>query len=68
MYDVNPDYAGRRTALAKTFTGGWNVSAVAVGATNDAFYRPSTGALSAANSDVRDLNHPVLVLQVGRTF
>jgi len=26
------------------------------------------GGLSAANGDTRDLNRPVLVLQVGRTF
>jgi hypothetical protein len=44
------------------------VSAAAVGATNDTFYRPPIGGLSAANSDTRDLNRPVLVLQAGRSF
>jgi len=69
MYgNVNPDYTDWRVALTKTFAGGWNVSAAAVGATNDTFYRPPIGGLSAANGDTRDLNRPVLVLQVGRTF
>jgi uncharacterized protein (TIGR02001 family) len=69
MYgNVSPDYTDYRVALTKTFTGGWNVSAAAVGATNDTFFRPPTGGLSAANGDTRELNRPVLVLQVGRSF
>jgi uncharacterized protein (TIGR02001 family) len=66
--NVNPDYTDWRVALTKTFTGGWNVSAAAVGATNNAFYRPPIGGLSFANADTRELNKPVLVLQVGRSF
>ena len=66
--NVNPDYTDWRVALTKTFAGGWNSSAAAVGATNDAFYCPPVGGLSLANSDTRDLNRPVLVLQVGRSF
>jgi len=66
--NINPDYTDYRVALSKTFSGGWNVSAAAVGATNDAFFRPPTGGLSAANGDTRSLNRPVLVLQAGRTF
>ena len=69
MYgNVNPDYTDWRVALTKTFTGGWNVSAAAAGATNDAFYRPPIGGLSLANGDTRELNRSVLVLQLGRTF
>ena len=69
MYgNVNPDYKDWRVALTKTFTGGWNVSAAAAGATNDAFYRPPIGGLSLANGDTRELNRSVLVLQLGRTF
>ena len=66
--NVNPDYTDWHVALTKTFTGGWNVSVAAVGATNDTFYRPPIGGLSAANGDTRDLNRPVLVLQAGRSF
>jgi len=39
-----------------------------VGATNDSFFRPPVGGLSLANGDTRELNKPVLVLQVGRVF
>jgi len=65
---LNPDYADWRLAVAKTCTGGWNASAAVVGATNNAFFRPPTGGLSAANGDTRELNKPVLVLQAGRSF
>lgn len=69
MYDnVNPDYGDWHVALTKAFTGGWNIWVAAVGATNNAFYRPPTGGLSAANSDTRDLNRPVQVLQVVRSL
>lgn len=57
-----------RSVSCVTFTGGWNVSAAAVGATNDTFFRPPIGGLSFANGDTRDLNRPVVVLQVGRSF
>jgi uncharacterized protein (TIGR02001 family) len=65
---LNPDYSDYRVALAKTFNGGWNVSAAVVGAGNNAFFRPPAGGLSLANGDTRDLNKPVLVLQAGRSF
>ena len=57
-----------RVALAKTWNGGWNASAAVVGANNNAFFRPTTGGLSLANGDTRELNKPVVVLQVGRSF
>lgn len=65
---LNPDYTDVRLALSKTFDGGWNVSAALVGASNDAFFAPPTGGLSAANTQTRELNKPVLVLQAGRSF
>jgi uncharacterized protein (TIGR02001 family) len=65
---LNPDYNDYRVALAKTFAGGWNVSAAVVGASNDPLFRPPTGGLSLANGDTRELNKPVLVLQAGRSF
>lgn len=65
---VNPDYSDYRVALSKTFSGGWNTSAAIVGASNNTFFRPPAGGLSMANADTRELNKPVLVLQVGRTF
>ena len=65
---LSPDYSDYRVALSKTFSGGWNASAAVVGATNNAFFRPPTGGLSAANGDTRELNKPVLILQVGRSF
>lgn len=65
---LNPDYTDYRLAVSKTFQGGWNVSAAAVGATNNAFFRPPAGGLSLANGDTRELNKPVLVLQAGRSF
>ena len=66
--NTNPDYSDYRVALAKTFEGGWNLSAAAVAAGNDRFFQPPVGGLSAANGDTRELNKPVLVLQVGRSF
>jgi uncharacterized protein (TIGR02001 family) len=69
MYgSINPDYTDYRVALTKTFKGGWSLSAAAVGATNNAFFRPPTGGLSAGNADTHELNKPVLVLQAGRSF
>ena len=65
---LNPDYTDYRLTLTKTFTGGWSVGAAAAGANNNAFYRPPTGGLSFGNGDTRNLNKPVLILQVGRTF
>lgn len=65
---LDPDYTDYRIAVARTFAGGWNLSAALVGADNDAFFRPPTGGLSLANGDTRALNKPVLVLQAGRTF
>jgi len=66
--NVSPDYTDYRLTLAKTFSGGWSLSAAGAGANNDRFFRPPTGGLSAANGDTRDLNKPVLIVQVGRTF
>ena len=54
--------------LAKTFTGGWSVSAAGAGANNNRFYRPPVGGLSYGNGETRKLNKPVLIVQVGRTF
>jgi hypothetical protein len=65
---LSPDYTDYRLALSKTWTAGWNASLAVVGATNDAFFRPPTGGLSLANGDTRDLNRPVVVLQLGRAF
>ena len=55
-------------ALAKTFESGWNASVGVVGATNNRFYRPPTGGLSATDGATRALNRPTLVLHVGKTF
>lgn len=65
---INPDYTDYKLSLAKTFTGGWNASIAYVKATNDTFYRPPVGGLSAATTETRDLNKGVVVLQAGRTF
>jgi uncharacterized protein (TIGR02001 family) len=65
---LSPDYTDYRLSLNKTFTGGWSAGGAVAGATNDAFFRPPTGGLSLANADTRDLNKPVLIVQVGRTF
>ena len=62
---VNPDYTDYKLSVAKTFTGGWNVSPAYVKATNDTFFKNTA---SLANSDTRDLNKGVLVVQAGRTF
>jgi uncharacterized protein (TIGR02001 family) len=64
----NPDYTDYRVTLSKTFTGGWSVSAAGAGANNNRFYRPPVGGLSYGNGDTRNVNKPVLILQVGRTF
>lgn len=66
--NISADYTDYRIAIAKTFGEGWTLSGAIVGATNDTFFRPPTGGLSAANGDTRALNRRVLVLQVGRTF
>lgn len=73
--DVQARYAGRsasysdyRLTLNKTWAGGWSAAASWVGATNNTFFRPPTGGLSAVNGDTRSLNRNALVLQVGRTF
>jgi uncharacterized protein (TIGR02001 family) len=65
---LSPDYTDYRLSLTKTFTAGWSVGGIVAGANNDAFFRPPTGGLSFANADTRDLNKPVLIVQVGRTF
>ena len=65
---IDPDYTDWRVTLAKTFTGGWSVSAAAAGADNDKFYRPPVGGLSYGNDETRKLNKPVLIVQVGRSF
>lgn len=64
----NPSYADWRVAVAKTFEGGWNASVGVVGATNNRFFRPPTGGLSATDGATRALNRAALVVQVGRTF
>jgi uncharacterized protein (TIGR02001 family) len=65
---LNPDYTDYRLTLSKTFTGGWSVSAAGAGANNNRFYRPPVGGLSYGNGETRNVNKPVLILQVGRTF
>jgi uncharacterized protein (TIGR02001 family) len=65
---VDPDYTDYRVTLSKTFTGGWSVSAAGAGANNDRFYRPPVGGLSYGNAHTRDVNKPVFIVQVGRTF
>ena len=65
---IDADYTDYRLALARTFAGGWNVSAAGVGATNNRLYRPPVGGLSFANGQTRSLNKPALIVQVGRTF
>ncbi len=65
---LDASYTDYRLGLIKTMSGGWNVSAAVVGATNNAFFRAPTGGLSAANGDTRSLNRNVMVLQAGRTF
>lgn len=62
---VNPDYTDYKLSLAKTFKDGWNISAAYVKSSNDTFFKNTA---SFANSDTRDLNKGVLVLQAGRTF
>jgi uncharacterized protein (TIGR02001 family) len=62
---INPDYTDVKLSIAKTFKDGWNVSAAYVKANNDPMYK---NLMSLANSDMRDLNKAVLVLQAGRTF
>jgi len=65
---VDPDYTDYRVTLSKTFTGGWSVSAAGAGANNDRFYRPPVGGLSYGNAETRNVNKPVFIVQVGRTF
>jgi len=62
---VNPDYTDYKLSIAKTFKDGWNTSLAYVKSSNDAFFKNTP---SLANSEVRDLNKAVLVLQAGRTF
>lgn len=65
---ISADYTDYRLGLTRTFSGGWSLSGAWVGATNDRFYRPPVGGLSAANGETRELNKDRLVLQVGRSF
>jgi uncharacterized protein (TIGR02001 family) len=65
---IDPDYTDYRVSLSKTFDGGWSVAGIVAGADNDAFWRPPAGGLSYANGDTKDLNKPVFIVQVGRTF
>lgn len=65
---INPDYTDYKLGLTKTFAGGWLVSGAMVGATNNTFFRPPSGGLSAANTDQRELNKAKLIVQVGRSF
>lgn len=62
---INPDYTDYKLSVAKTFKDGWNTSLAYVKSSNDAFFKNTA---SFANSEVRDLNKGVLVLQAGRTF
>jgi len=66
--NITPDYTDYKLSIAKTFKDGWNISAAYVKASNNTFFRPPVGGLSATNSDTRDLNKSVVVLQAGRTF
>ena len=61
-------FFGASAGVGKTFTGGWSVSAAGAGANNNRFYRPPVGGLSFGNGETRNVNKPVLILQVGRTF
>ena len=65
---ISADYTDYRLGLTRTFSGGWSLSGAWVDATNDRFYRPPVGGLSAANGETRELNKDRLVLQVGRSF
>lgn len=64
----NPSYADWRVALVKTLDGGWSASLALVGASNNRFYRPPTGGLSASDDATRALNRNAIVVQLGKTF
>ncbi len=64
----NASYSDYRLAINKTWPGGWSASTAFVGATNNRFFRPPSGGLSAANAETRAVNRQVLVVQIGRTF
>lgn len=64
----DPSYADWRIALSQTFGTRWNASIGIVGASNNRFYRPPTGGLSATDGATRALNRAAVVLQVGATF
>jgi len=64
----NPSYSDWRVALSRTFDGGFSASIGASGASNNRFYRPPTGGLSAIDNASRNLNRTVLVVQIGKTF
>lgn len=73
--DINADVAGHdpsytdwRLSLSKTFSDGWNASLGMAGASNDRFYRPPSGGLSASDGATRALNRNTFLLQVGKTF
>lgn len=65
---LNPDFMDWKLMLAKSWSGGWNASVSVVGATNDRFYRPPIGGLSAIDGATRNLDRPTPIVQVGKTF
>lgn len=64
----DPSYTDWRIALSRTFDEGWNASLAAAGGSNDRFYRPPSGGLSATDHATRPLNRPVFMVQLGKTF
>ncbi len=66
--ETKASYTDYRLTVSRTWNGGWSASSSLVGATNNAFFRPPTGGLSAGNTETRSLNRNALVFQVGRTF
>lgn len=65
---MTASYNDYRLTLNKLWRNGWNASLAWVSATNDTFFRPPSGGLSAANSSSRALNRQSVVAQVGRSF
>ncbi len=64
----SPNYADWRIALSKRWQDGWNAAVGVVGASNNRFYRPPAGGLSAMDMKTRDLNRPVFIVQIGKAF
>ncbi|NOT16760.1 MAG: hypothetical protein HOP20_01675 [Sulfuriferula sp.] len=62
---TNPDYSDYKVGLTKTFTGGWNVGAAYVVATNSTIYG---NVVSAVSTDTANLVKGTLVISAGRSF